>query len=177
MSALPASPNPSLSRRDALRGTAAALVVTATAVLSPAEGWGLETANLKPDTMRVLIRAARDIYPHDRLPDRFYAVAVKPYDAAAADATVKSMWEDGVAGLQALAKKSHGTGYTEIGWEGQRVALLKQIETTPMFKKLRGDLVVSLYNQKDLWKLFGYEGESAALGGYIDRGFNDIVWL
>ena len=40
-----------------------------------------------------------------------------------------------------------------------------------------GDLIVSLYNQKELWPKFGYEGSSAEHGGYIKRGFADIDWL
>jgi hypothetical protein len=51
------------------------------------------------------------------------------------------------------------------------------IEETEFFKKLRSDLVVSLYNQKDLWPKFGYEGASAEKGGYLHRGFDDISWL
>ena len=42
---------------------------------------------------------------------------------------------------------------------------------------MRGDLVVSLYNQKEVWPKFGYEGSSAEHGGYINRGFADIDWL
>ncbi|HMH74595.1 MAG TPA: gluconate 2-dehydrogenase subunit 3 family protein, partial [Bradyrhizobium sp.] len=51
------------------------------------------------------------------------------------------------------------------------------IEQTDFFKKVRSDLVVSLYNQEELWPKFGYEGSSAEHGGYIKRGFNDIDWL
>ena len=51
------------------------------------------------------------------------------------------------------------------------------IEPTPFFQKVRGDLIVSLYNQKELWPKFGYEGSSAEHGGYIKRGFADIDWL
>ena len=40
-----------------------------------------------------------------------------------------------------------------------------------------GGLVVGLYNQKEIWPIFGYEGESFSKGGYIDRGFDDIAWL
>ena len=36
---------------------------------------------------------------------------------------------------------------------------------------------VSLYNNKEVWPKFGYEGASADKGGYINRGFNDIDWL
>ena len=51
-------------------------------------------------------------------------------------------------------------------WENERVALLQQIEQTAFFQKVRGDSVVSLYNQKEVWPKFGYEGSSAEHGGY-----------
>ncbi|TIW51355.1 MAG: gluconate 2-dehydrogenase subunit 3 family protein, partial [Mesorhizobium sp.] len=54
---------------------------------------------------------------------------------------------------------------------------LKDIESSPFFQTVRSGLVVSLYNQKDVWPIFGYEGESFSKGGYIERGFNDIEWL
>ena len=62
---------------------------------------------------------------------------------------------------------------------GKRTAspLLKAIEEGPFFQKVRSNLVVGLYNQKDLWPIFGYEGASADKGGYIERGFDDIAWL
>jgi len=58
-----------------------------------------------------------------------------------------------------------------------RVVLLKEIEQSDFFQKVRGDLIVSLYNQKEVWPRFGYEGSSAEHGGYINRGFADIDWL
>jgi hypothetical protein len=42
---------------------------------------------------------------------------------------------------------------------------------------VQGDLVVGLYNNQEVWPKFGYEGESASKGGYMNRGFNDIDWL
>jgi hypothetical protein len=42
---------------------------------------------------------------------------------------------------------------------------------------VRGNLVTGIYNNKEVWPLFGYEGESASKGGYINRGFNDVAWL
>ena len=47
----------------------------------------------------------------------------------------------------------------------------------PFFLKLRGDLVVSLYNQPAVWAKLGYQGPSAPHGGYINRGFNDQNWM
>jgi len=156
----------------------AALMISGAAVIHPNEAWGLEVKNLTPESMRTLIKMARDVYPHDRVADRFYAVAMKSYDAkAGTDPQIKTMVEQGVARLDELARKQYGLAYIDVGWESERVALLRQIETEPFFQNVRSGLVASLYNQKELWPLFGYEGESASKGGYIDRGFNDIAWL
>jgi hypothetical protein len=169
-----------LSRRDLLKrggvlGATAVLVVSGSTIVSPQNAWGLEVAALKPETMATLIQMARDIYPHDNIPDKFYAVAMKGYDEKSAkDEAAKKMLEDGIADLDA---KAGAGGYRNLGWEEQRVAVLKQIEETPFFQTIRGGLVTGLYNQKDVWPMFGYEGESYSKGGYIERGFADIEWL
>jgi hypothetical protein len=168
------------NRRDFLAQTAAVstIIISGTALINQGEAWGLEAKNLKPETMRTLIKLARDIYPHDRLADRFYAEGVKSFDAkAGTDPKTKTLIETGVAALDKSASAKHRVPYAAVGWEAERVALLKAIETTPFFQAVRGTLVVSLYNQKELWPLFGYEGESAIHGGYINRGFNDLKWL
>ena len=164
--------------RRSFLASSAALAVSGAALIHGGEAWGLEVKNLKPETMQTLIRMARDVYPHDRLPDRFYAVAVKGYDdKAGSDPATKKLIEDGVASLNAAARKKHGVPYAQVGWEAQRVALLKEAQKSKFFQTIRGNLVVGLYNQKEVWPLFGYEGDSASKGGYINRGFNDITWL
>ena len=166
-----------MSRRQLLKTGAAGavLMVTGTAVICPDQAWGLEATALKPDTLATLIKMARDIYPHDQLADRFYAAAVKGQDMMAAkDETHKALIEDGIADLDSRAGAG---GYRGLGWEDDRGAILRDIETTPFFQAVRGDLVVSLYNQKEIWPIFGYEGESYSKGGYIERGFDDITWL
>lgn len=168
-----------LSRRDILkRGSSlsvgVALVISGSAVLSADRAWGLETKALKPETMATLIAMARDTYPHDRLQDKYYAIAVKGHDEKAAiDSAHKDMIEAGIADLD---KRANGS-YRALGWETDRTAILRDIEDTPFFQAVRGGLVVALYNQKEIWPLFGYEGESFSQGGYIDRGFDDIEWL
>ena len=165
-----------LSRRSFL--ASGALVLTATAVIHPIEAWGLEPKSLSPAATQTLIQASRDIYPHDRLADRFYAVAVKEFDTkAAADPKLKALLEEGVAKLDAEARDAYKVPYAEVGWEEERTAVLKRIESTPFFKTLRSGLVTGLYNQKEIWPFFGYEGSSADKGGYIERGFNDLKWL
>jgi len=174
-----AAPAVTMDRRRFIAGTgAAAIAISGGALIHAGEAWGLEVKALKPETMLTLIKLARDIYPHDRLADRFYAVAMKPYDEKAAkDAAAKADTERAVAELDALAQKQHKLPYAQVGWESQRVNLLRVIQKGKFFQGVRGSLVVALYNQPEIWPLFGYEGESASKGGYIARGFGDITWL
>jgi hypothetical protein len=153
-------------------------MISGKAIINPTEAWGYEVKALKPETMRSLVRMARDIYPHDGLDDRFYALAVKVHDEKAeSDAELKGLIEDGMAKLNTLAKSKNGVDYADVTGEGDRVAVLRDMETDPFFQKVRSGLVTGLYNNKEVWPVFGYEGESASKGGYINRGFNDLEWL
>ena len=165
-----------LSRRDLLASgvkLGAALVVGPGFIASATEAWATEVTVLKPKTMASLIQIARDIYPHDKIGDKFYAMAVKGYD----NEDQKDLIEGGVTTLNALAVSAGNPSYVQTGWEVDRVALLKQVENTPFFQTVRGGLVVGLYNNTEVWGHFGYEGESFTKGGYIDRGFDDIDWI
>ncbi|HEY4204590.1 MAG TPA: twin-arginine translocation signal domain-containing protein [Xanthobacteraceae bacterium] len=170
-----------LNRRTFLQGAATAVPAVAVATsagLSIEDAWAEGSTSLAPATMKTLVKVARDIYPHDFLVDSYYITAVKPWDGKAAkDPAVKAMIEDGVKRLDQDAQDRHKLPYAQVGWESDRVMLLQGIEQTAFFKAMRSDLVVSLYNQEELWPKFGYEGSSAEHGGYIKRGFDDINWL
>lgn len=159
-----------LSRASAL---GASFVVGAGFIASPDAAWATETEHLAPETFATLVQMARDIYPHDHVPDEFYVIAVKGYDTAGAAADI----EAGVAALDAAALGRGFGRYLAVGWERDRVDLLRGIEESAFFQTVRGGLVTGLYNQKAVWPLFGYEGESFSHGGYIERGFDDINWL
>jgi len=165
-----------MTRRQLLSRTIAAsasFVVGAGFLAAPDAAWALEVTHLKPETMAALVRMARDIYPHDQVADEYYVVAMHGYDSA----DMAEMVEAGIAALNALAQGRGFTSYLDIGWERDRVTLLRGIEDGRFFQTVRGGLVTGLYNQKAVWPIFGYEGESFSQGGYIDRGFNDINWL
>jgi hypothetical protein len=170
-----------LDRRVFLQGAATAVPVVAVATsagLSIEDAWADNATTLTPATLKTLVKVARDIYPHDFLVDSYYITAVKPWDdKAAKDPAVKDMINGGVSRLDQDARDRHKVAYIDVPWEADRVVLLQGIEQTAFFQKVRGDLVVSLYNQKELWPKFGYEGSSAEHGGYIKRGFADIDWL
>lgn len=168
-----------LSRRDFLQVTGTGvLVATMGAVISPPEAWGLQVRFLKPDTMKTLIAIARDIYPHDRLADRYYANAVKAYDEASGrDTDLRALIEQGVARVDELAMDHHARVYVELPWEDRRVAILEEVQAQALFVKLRRDLRISLYGEQAVWAVLGYEGESFSRGGYLEHGFDDIEWL
>ncbi|MGL4489956.1 MAG: Twin-arginine translocation pathway signal [Rhizobiaceae bacterium] len=165
-----------LTRRDLLRkavslGTIA--LVGPAFICAPTAAWAVEVTVIKPEQMATLLQLARDIYPHDQVGDQYYAVAVKGYDAE----DKKAMVEAGIAELDAAAKAMGHADYASIGWEEDRVKVLQSIEKSVFFQTVRSGLVTGLYNQKEVWPIFGYQGESYSQGGYIERGFNDINWL
>src|SRR6478672_5084818 len=148
------------SRRIFLQGAATAIPVVAVASSSGIgieDAWAADATTLAPPTLKTLVKVARDIYPHDFLVDSYYITAIKPWDGKAAkDPGVKSLINDGVAKLDQEANDRHKVPYAQVQWENDRVALLQRIEQTAFFQQIRGDLVVSLYNQKELWPKFGY---------------------
>lgn len=173
---MPAQPKQKLTRRELLSRSAAlgtAFVVGSGFVAGNSAAWAMSVAHLQPETMATLIQMARDIYPHDQVGDEFYAIAVKGYDTAEA----AEMVEAGIAALNAAAQGRGYNSYMDMGWERDRVDVLRSMENSAFFQTIRGGLVTGLYNQKAVWPIFGYEGESYSKGGYIDRGFDDINWL
>lgn len=150
-------------------GVAGAFTLGGSFIAATDAAWALEVKHLQPRTMATLVQMARDIYPHDSIGDEFYAIAVKGYDTPEQAPGI----EEGIAMLDGMS----GGGYLDIGWEADRNAVLRRVQDTEFFQMIRGGLVVGLYNQKEVWPIFGYEGESFSKGGYMDRGFNDINWL
>lgn len=171
------------NRRKFLSGSGLAVIgVTVVPVagltMAPMDLYAQTFSVLGADVGKALIRIARDIFPHDRLADKYYAAAVAGYESASAkDEKLKSLLTEGVAALDANATSAHGQRYADMPEEARRVALLKKMEPTPFFQRIKGDLVFGLYNNKEVWPLLGYEGSSVEKGGYLKRGFDDIDWL
>ena len=165
-----------LTRRALLsRAVAAgALAVLGTGfIAAPDAAWAVAVTHVTEHQMATLLQMARDIYPHDRVGDRFYAVAIKAYDSPES----RELIAQGVEALDAAARAVGHDSYLATGWEADRVAILRGMEDGAFFQTLRAGLVTGLYNQKEIWPIFGYEGESFSQGGYIYRGFDDIDWL
>jgi hypothetical protein len=164
-------------RRGFLRTTVGAAAVAAVAPSISTTALAEPLATVPAAGTQTLLKMARDIYPHDRIPDLFYQNAVATIDKDVAASAAKTLLSDGIVELDAAATKMHGKPYAAIAEENDRVAVLKTIEGSDFFKKMRGSMVTALYNQPDLWAKLGYEGPSFDKGGYINRGFNDVDWL
>jgi hypothetical protein len=155
----------------------AATLIAGGATLGAESAWAQATS-LSPHTLATLTQMARDTYPHDQIGDAYYRKAVAHWDdASATTAEQRKLINDGVAMLNMEANARFGADYINVPAEADRVTVLQAIEPGAFFKAVRADLVVSFYNQKELWPKFGYEGASAQYGGYLHRGFNDIDWL
>ena len=163
-----------MGRRAFLAATSAAgavvMVAGSNLVIGGNGAWAMSTKALTGDEAAMLVRMARATYPHAMLDDAIYGTVIYGLDEkASADAELLRSLQEGAATLK--EKK-----FDTLDEAGQ-AAVLKEIETSKPFQTVRGECVVGIYNNPDVWKVLGYEGPSAELGGYINRGFSDISWL
>jgi len=171
-----------VSRRGFLAGGAAVIVTVAvsgaTMLVDPRGTFAIELDTLTPAQARVLLQFVRDLFPHAQIAESYYAQAIVPLnEEAAKNLSAKKLLVSGIAQLNRLSKAGLGKTYADVADENVRVAAIKQIEQGPFFAKVYGTTVVSLYNQRALWPIFGYQGPSSAQGGYLHRRFNDLDWL
>jgi hypothetical protein len=171
-----------VSRRGFLAGGALTIVTVAasgaTMLLDPGGAWAIQLNNLTPAEARVLLQFVRDLFPHPQIAETYYAQAIEPLnDDAGSNLSTKKLLASGIEQLNHFSNVAPGKTYADVADEDARVAAIKRIEHGPFFAKVYGTTVVSLYNQRALWPIFGYEGPSSAKGGYLHRGFNDLNWL
>jgi hypothetical protein len=150
--------------------SAAAAGVT---VAGLAAEWSAKLKTLSAHEAETLLKMARQIFPHDRLDDSYYARVVEDLDAEASSkpATARML----SAGVTDLDRSTRGKFAAAPA--AAQIAALKKIQQTPFFEKVRSTELVSLYNNQEVWKVFGYQGASYRFGGYLHHGFNDLNWL
>lgn len=165
-----------LRRRDFLRTSGIAVTALAAGgsmIFGPNHAWAMATSSLDPHVARTLLVMTHDLFPHDRLGVQYYAVVVDGLDKQAGnDPAIRKLLVDGVAGLDAV----HGIPWINLS-EGAREAALRGVEKTDFFTTVRTKTIGGLYTNPLVYQMFGYGGPSVQLGGYIDRGFDDIGWL
>lgn len=114
----------------------------------------------------VFARIARLSFPHD--------VSDEVYSRAASDAVDEL--ENNPLQYARIGSAIGAIGAAELNEDDLSGRLLAAGDE-PWFRDLRQLLLPGVYGDPEIWKLLGYEGPSYDLGGYIDRGFNDLDWL
>ncbi len=143
-----------------------------TTVLAGNGAWAMELKALGPHEAEMLLRMTRHLYPHEMLGDIYYAEVVEAFDAkVAADAELSALVKQGVGELDAAL----GVPWLRLS-SGTQLGVLETMADGKFFQTVRGHTVVALYNNKNVWPNFGYQGSSAEEGGYLHRGFQDAGW-
>lgn len=165
-----------LARREFLKGSAVLTGViaqgTTLSMLAPSLTWAAELSVFNEVEGKFLLRLTQVIFPHKKMPEAINAIAVKDLDAAAKDAAVAKDMRDGIAALN----KAAGGDWMKATPADQLKAV-KANTALPLFTKVRGQCITSLYDNQLAYAHFGYEGEAFNKGGYITRGFDDLKWL
>ena len=168
-----------MSRRQ-LFGTTATVALAAGVMTTAFGRRALAAAGLSDDQKITLLRIARDVYPHETLLDNapYQAVIDGIIAEAGKDEKVAKLVTDGLADLEKRTQGVYKSAYVGVKDPLQREGLLRQIELTDFFQKIRGGLLFGLYNNKSLYPKFGYDGSSWEKGGFAkDPSFGKVDWL
>ena len=121
----------------------------------------------------LLTRMVRVMFPHDRFPDGPYErTADAILEAAAQDLRLRAQLDQGLRDLDVVG----GAPFEQLADE-QALEALRRMSPTVFFEAVRAKTILTLYNDPEVWRLLGWEGESYSKGGYLERGFADLDWL
>ena len=122
---------------------------------------------------RDLIATARALFPHAGLPDGPYQRSVAALLATAG--TSPALFHAVHDGLRDLRTEAEGD-LAALSEESLR-SLLAEHQSSAFFGAVRQSIAWVLYDDREVWEFIGYPGPSFELGGYLERGFNDLSWL
>lgn len=143
---------------------------------------GCTSENSAPETalralsshdMQTLFAVSRALFPHERAPDQPYLDVVTALDNAAAESgEIQKLLQSAVNGLDSAADGDWLSATPE-----RKVAILESQQAEAYFGVVLNTAIDTIYRDRDIWALVGYEGSSLEHGGYVNRGFDDIGWL
>ena len=130
-------------------------------------------AHLDDEDVLVLAQVSRLLFPHDALPQSIYLEVVRAIDAdMARDENIRTL----VSGAARTFNAKTTGDWSEAG-NREQVKVLESMQGTKLFKYLHSRSIDSLYQNRQVWDLLGYQGSSVEHGGYLHRGFDNIDWL
>ncbi len=122
---------------------------------------------------RTLIALIKAAFPHEGVPDSAYERAAATVENRAGESTwMKLKLAQGLDSLQGLTDGR----FHELTPQQAHLVLLR-VQHTTFFGFVRQTVVVNFYEDEEVWEALGYEGPSFDMGGYVDRGFDDLDWL
>ncbi|WP_026532308.1 hypothetical protein [Arthrobacter sp. H41] len=139
----------------------------------PAKYSALNELQLTEEARRTLARIIRVAFPHPTIPDGPYERMADKIVAEAQESTwFRVALTQGLLTLNTLTEEK----FLDLSDE-RALAVLKRISDLEFFGFIRRTTVLNFYDDPEVWKYFGYEGESFDQGGYLHRGFDDLDWL
>jgi hypothetical protein len=127
-------------------------------------------AGIDQRTLTLMVRA---MFPHANFPDGPYErVAAAIVESAQDDVRTRAQLEQGMRELDVAG----GAPFAELAPDAA-LAVLRDMSGTAFFEAVRSKTILTLYDDREVWALLGYEGASFELGGYVHRGFDDLDWL
>jgi hypothetical protein len=160
-------------QKGAMAVAGAAALASGVTVVAGAEPWTSGLKALDVHQAQTLLAMSRQIFPHPQLDDSYYVVVVRDLDSeAATKADTAKILRDGLARLDTVK----GAKFVTLN-PSEQIAVLKHLDRSDFFAKVRNSELVSLYNNHEVWKKLGYPGASYPIGGYLHHGFDDLNWL
>ena len=131
------------------------------------------TGTADATVLRALADMVRAMFPHPSFPDGPYErCAQSILDDTVEDLRFRTQLTQGLRDLDAIG----GAPFAQLD-DAAKLELLRGISGTEFFEGIRSRVITSLYDDREVWKLLGYEGPSYEQGGYEKRGFDDLDWL
>jgi hypothetical protein len=122
---------------------------------------------------RTLTAMVRAMFPHPSFPDGPYERTAAAIAATAkTDVRLRAQLRQGLRELE----EAGGKPFAELD-PAAALAVLGRMSASTFFQAVRGQTILTLYNDREVWSVLGYEGSAFEQGGYIDRGFADLDWL
>ena len=147
-------------------------------LLHALSAYATEPDSLNESDIKLLFSILKQMYPHNVLHDQHYQTIIeKLIVSSAKDKEVNNILKNGISELNSKVKKTMVKNTWVESSPAEQHDALKKISKTQFFSTLKQTTINNLYNNHDVWELFGYEGDAFSKGGYIHRGFNDLDWL
>jgi hypothetical protein len=124
-------------------------------------------------SVAAVAQVVRVMFPHSSFPDGPYErCASAIVEAGGEDVRWRAQLEQGLRDLDVVG----GAPFASLD-PSVALDVLRGMSATEFFQGIRSRVITTLYDDREVWKILGYEGPSFESGGYLHRGFGDLDWL